>query len=108
MMLMLELVCRLGGHYGHFAKVNFAWNYPCEAAPSLIVLHEGKVVHCSKMNQKSGAGTICVTETFGRAQFDDEDDLVYELDLVSNKLKKGFIPLTQSKGKRNATKYRQS
>ena len=100
MMLMLGLLCRLGGHYGHFAKVNFAWNYPCEAAPSLIVLHEGKVVHCSKMNQKSGAGTICAAETLGRAQFADEDDLVYELDLVSNKLNKVVIPLTQSQGKR--------
>jgi len=78
-----------GGHYGHFAQVTFKWNYPAQSAPSLIILHEGRVVYCSKMTQAqsgSGAGLNCAVDPVGRASnicIDDvQDDDVYEVAVV--------------------------
>ena len=73
----------LGGHQGHFAQVSFKWNYASETSPSLIVLHEGRVVYCGKMGQKKGSGPNCAADSLGRAVNSDVEDEIYELDVVS-------------------------
>ena len=67
----------LGGHHGHFAEVSFRWNYEAQSAPTLFILHEGRVVYFGQMVFRSADSNADDQGNKDTSDFEDED--FYEL-----------------------------
>ena len=91
----------LGGHHGHFAEVSFRWNYEAQSAPTLFILHEGRVVYFGQMVFRSADSNADDQGNQDTSDFEDED--FYELKVVSAVtdqiiLRKRFLIWSQLEG----------